>query len=72
MKVAKYIMPPAVFSTVLGAGVYLALLLNGDGSRGAGALIIAVSASSILATVGFIWSAFKLELFRRRPRAWDD
>jgi len=70
MKVVRYLLPFLAFGTVLGPGVYFALSEYGTGAhRNTGALVIAVAASSILATIGFIWTAFKLELFRRRPRA---
>ncbi|HXY59804.1 MAG TPA: hypothetical protein VEH76_14645 [Methylocystis sp.] len=67
MKAVKYFLPPLAFGIVLGPGVYFALSEYGPGAHGnTGALVIAVAASSIVATIGFIWTAFKVELFRRR------
>jgi len=69
MKTVKYFLPFLTFGTVLGPGVYFALSEYGPGAQSnTGALVIAVAASSILATIGFIWTAFKVALFRRRPR----
>jgi len=60
-------MPPLIFTAVFGSGTYFALTEYGTGEhRKTGALIIAMAASSILATVAFIWTAFKVNLFKRR------
>ena len=60
----KFFLPPPVFETVCGVGLYLAqLAFHGDHK----ALAIAGSAVGIAAAVAFSWTAFKVGLLSRRP-----
>jgi hypothetical protein len=59
----KFFLPPLVFGAVCGVGVYLAqLAFHGNHKAHA----IAGGFAGIAAAVAFIWTAFKVGLFRRR------
>jgi hypothetical protein len=59
----KFFLPPLVFGAVCGVGFYLAQIAFHGNHK---ALAIAAGLVGIVATVAFVWTAFKVGIFGRR------